>query len=202
MRESVEAIRSMREDDLVRSAQRGSHQALTELLQWSRPRLWRAARAILKSPDEAEDVLQNASWKAFTHLSTFRLDSTFNTWLTSIVMNQARMRLRGLRRARLVSMDEAAEDRPVPLSQTAAADPTPEEICATDELVRILHQEIDRLPRQLRHVMQFYVADLSMPEAAERLGLTFTATKTRLFRARHEFYARIRAHLGAPAVTA
>jgi RNA polymerase sigma-70 factor (ECF subfamily) len=202
MHESAEAIRSMRENDLVRSGQQGSHQAFAELLQRSRPRLWRAAVAILKSPEEAKDVLHNASWKAFTHVSTFRLDSTFNTWLASIVINQARMRLRELRRAWLVSMEGAAEDRPVPLSQTPVADPTPEQIRATSELVRVLHQEICRLPRQLRQVMQFHVGDLSMPEAAERPGLTVTATKTRLFRARHEFYARMRRHLEVPAVTA
>jgi hypothetical protein len=54
-------------------------------------------------------------------------------------------------------------------------DPTPEEIFAGNELVRVFHQELGDFPRQLRSVLQFYLADLRTPEAAERPGLTLTA---------------------------
>ena len=202
MQESRDELRSTSEHDLVRMAQQGSHQAFAELWLRSKPRLRRAAMRILKSPEDADDVLQNASWNAFTHLPGFRLDSSFNTWLTSIVVNQARMRIRELRRARVISIDGIMEGRPTPISQTSASAPTPEQLYAGEELIRVLHEEIRRLPRQLRQMMQLYVADFTMPEAAEHLGVTVTAAKTRMFRARHEFYSRMRRHLelpGAPA---
>ncbi len=200
MQESRDELRPTSEHELVRRAQQGSHEAFADLLQRSKPRLWRAAMRILNSPEDAEDVLQNASWKAFTHLPGFRLDSSFNTWFTSIVVNQARMRIRELRRVRVVSIDDIAEDRPTPLSRMSAIGPTPEQLYASDELIRVLHEEIRLLPRRLRRMMQLYVADVTMPEAAEHLGLTVTATKTRMFRARHEFYSRMRGHLEIPAV--
>lgn len=202
MQESRHELRSTSEHDLVRRAQEGSHQAFAELWLRSKPRLRRAALRILNSPEEADDVLQNASWNAFTHLPGFRRNSSFNTWLTSIVVNQARMRTRELRRARVVSIDDVAEGRPSSLSQRPSITPTPEQLYSADELIRVLHEEIRRLPRQLRQMMELYVADLTMPEAAEHLGVAVTAAKTRMFRARHEFYSRMRRHLEVPGAPA
>jgi len=190
------------ENELIHSAQQGSEDAFAELLRRSRPRLWRAAIGILKNPEEAEDAIQNATWKAWQHLEGFRQDSSFNTWLTSIVVNQARMRLRELRRARVVSIDDAPEDGIAPLRQIADSALDPEQNCSGRELRRALNREIGRLPRQLRQIMLLYVENRSMPEAADTLGLSVAAAKTRLFRARQELHNRMRRYTELPAVAA
>ncbi|MFN7993337.1 MAG: sigma-70 family RNA polymerase sigma factor [Bryobacteraceae bacterium] len=184
--------RDRAEGELVRSAQGGSSDAFEELWRRSRPRLWRAASSVLNSPEEAEDALQNACWKAYQHLSSFRADSSFNTWLTSIVVNQARMRLRQLRRARLISLDHAPEDRPTLMPDFADTSPDPEVSYAGVELVSALHREIRRLPAQFRQVLLLHLQNMPVTDVAEHLGLTVTAAKARLFRARHYLDARMR----------
>src|ERR1700726_4517763 len=57
-------------------------------------RLYRIARGILRNDSEAEDVVQEAYFKAFTHLGGFRGDSSLATWLARITMNEAIGRLR------------------------------------------------------------------------------------------------------------
>lgn len=56
-------------------------------------RLYRIARGILRNDTEAEDVVQEAYVKAFTHLDGFRGDSSLATWLSRITMNEALGRL-------------------------------------------------------------------------------------------------------------
>ena len=64
--------------------------------------LFRVARAILKNNADAEDVLQEAYLAAYRHIGDFRADAKLSTWLTRIVINQARARLRSRHRARIV----------------------------------------------------------------------------------------------------
>jgi len=187
------------EADLVREAQDGSADAFTELLRRSRPRLMYAARSILKTREEAEDAVQAASWKAFERLETFRGESSFNTWLTSIVVNQARMRRRELRRAQFLFLDDGPESLAPRLADGA---PTAEEAYAGEELVQVLHREIRRLPAQLRQVMLLHVQNLSMMESAERLGVSLSAAKARLFRARLQLYERMRPYASVRTVAA
>jgi RNA polymerase sigma-70 factor (ECF subfamily) len=195
------ALRDLGENDLVQLARQGSPEAFSELMRRSRPRLLRAAAAIVNSPEEAEDALQNASWKAYEHLANFRQESSFNTWLTTIVVNQARMRMREVRRARLVSLDEAPEGRPAPVPELPDMAADPEHAYASEELLQLLHQEIRRLPAPLRQVMLLYVENHSAAEAAERLGLSVAAAKTRLFRARQQLFHRMQRYAELPAVT-
>ena len=126
-----------------------------------------AAASILHRPEDAEDAVQAASWKAFERLSSFRGESSFNTWLTSIAVNQARMRRREMRRDALAQADEVSESTNAPLRDTT---PNPEEAYARDELVRAVHREIRRLPKQLRRVMLLHIQDLPIAEAAEPLA--------------------------------
>ena len=202
MHKNSDGLQEWHEKELVRAAQAGSDEAFSELLRRSKPRVWRVALSILGSPEEAEDALQNSNWKAYEHLAGFRQDSSFNTWLTSIVANQARMRLRELRRARLVSIDDPPEVRAAAgIADLASEGPSAEKAYSDHEMIRALHREIRRLPVQFRQILLLYVEDLSIFEAADRLGLTPAAVKTRLFRARQHLYERMRRY-AEPAVAA
>ena len=130
-----------------------------------------ATSMILKSPDETEDAVQAACWKAFEHVANFRGDASFNNWLTTITANQARMRRRQLRRAKLVLVEDAPNPADVRLRD---AMPNAEELYAGEELVRMLNREIRRLPAQLRHAMPLHIQNLTVAEVAERLGVSLS----------------------------
>jgi RNA polymerase sigma-70 factor (ECF subfamily) len=184
------------ESDLLEAARTGSSGALTELLRRSRPRMLRAAGTILRDAGDAEDAVQVACCKAFEHLGTFRGESSFNTWLTSIVVNQARMRRRELQRASILSLADVPESA---YQRLRTAPHSAEEAYAGSELLRILHRELRRLPSPLRKVMLLYVESLPMIEIAGELGVSVAAAKARLFRARMCLQSRMRPYVESAA---
>src|SRR5712672_172303 len=83
--------------DLVRRALARDEAAVRAIMQANNRRLYRLARAILRHDGEAEDVVQETYVRAFTHLESFRGDSSLATWLSRIAMNEALGRLRSQR---------------------------------------------------------------------------------------------------------
>ena len=149
-------------------------------------RLYRMARSILKNDTEAEDAVQEAYIRAFTHLETFRCDSSLSTWLSRIVINEALGRLRGQRPT--VDIDAFEEPRvaadiiPFPL---AAKPDDPERTMAQRQLLQLVEQATDNLPDVYRMVFTARVIEgMSVEDTAEVLGLKPETVKTRLHRAR------------------
>ena len=87
------------ERDLVARARQHDKAAVRTIIRQNNQRLFRVARSILKDEWEAEDAVQEAYVRAFTHLAEFEEKSSLNTWLTRIVVNESLGRLR--RRPRL-----------------------------------------------------------------------------------------------------
>jgi RNA polymerase sigma-70 factor (ECF subfamily) len=153
-------------------------------------RLYRLARSIVRNDGEAEDVLQEAYMRAFTHLDGFRGDSALTTWLSRIVINEALGRLRKRRRMpvteipedRHKSFDGGASIIPFPLVSSEA---DPERTMAQRQILHLVEQATDDLPEIYRTVFVARVIEgLSMEETAELLGIKPETVKTRLFRAR------------------
>lgn len=188
MQNSSRRLRDEAEERLVREAQQGSVEAFAELVRRSRWRMLCVAGAILRSREDAEDAVQVACWNAFRRLSTFRGESCFNTWLTSITVNQARMRRRELTRAGRILAEDSSD------AALWVADPAPdaEQRYASEELVDALHREMRRLPAQLRQAMLAHVQSSSAAELAGRLGVSLAAAKARLFRARLHLHQRMK----------
>ncbi len=72
----------------------GKAQKLADLITSHSPRFRRIALAHLGNPADAEDAVQDALLSALTHLDQFRGQAKMSTWLTTIVINSARMKLR------------------------------------------------------------------------------------------------------------
>lgn len=148
--------------------------------------VYRLAAKILSNPQDAEDVLQETFLKAYRHLSGFDGRSSLSTWLYRIATNEALMLLRR-RKVSLVSIDEpddAAQEDQEPLEIVDWCC-MPEEEMMTAEARKHLDQAVEKLPASLKVV--FLLRDLeglSTQETAEVLGLSETAVKTRLSRAR------------------
>jgi RNA polymerase sigma-70 factor (ECF subfamily) len=170
---------------LVRAAQDGDGRAFRAILTKYNRRLYRIARGILRNDTDAEDAVQEAYVNAFTHLATFRGDSSLSTWLSRIVMNEALGRLRTRRpMAEFVEVEtpsQAAEIIQFP--NTVRTDP--ERTMAQRELLRLVERVTDELPDAYRTVFVTRVIEgMSVEDTAELLGIRIETVKTRLHRAR------------------
>lgn len=170
---------------LVRAAQGGDGRAFRAILTKYNRRLYRIARGILRNDTDAEDAVQEAYVNAFTHLVTFRGDSSLSTWLSRIVMNEALGRLRTRRpMAEFVDVEtpsQAAEIIQFP--NTVRTDP--ERTMAQRELLRLVERVTDELPDVYRTVFVTRVIEgMSVEDTAELLGIRIETVKTRLHRAR------------------
>ena len=136
-------------------------------------RVYRAVRAVLRTDDEVEDVMQQAYLSAFTHLGQFAERAQFSTWLIRIAVNEALARLRKRGRAEWE------------MPEMESREPNPEQQAQTSEIRTLVESELDALPATYRTVLVLRdVEGLSTAEAAEALGVSDDVVKTRLHRAR------------------
>ena len=171
---------------LVAEAKAGSYEAFEELVNRYENKIYRLGVNITGSPEDAEDVLQEAFLKAFQHLGEFRADSRFYTWLVRIAVNEALMKLRKRRSDRSVPLeDDIGEDGDTIPRELADWKPNPEQIYAQAEIENILREAAQKLPATYRTVFLLRdVEDLSTAETASVLNLSEGTVKARLFRAR------------------
>ena len=174
------------ESALVTAAKGGDYGAFEQLVNRYEHKIYRLGLNITGNPEDAEDVLQEAFLKAFENLPKFREDSRFYTWIVRIAVNQALMKLRKRRTDRSVSLDDPIEeDGEVIPRDFADWKPNPEELLGRTETREVLEKAIRDLPTSFRTVFTLRdVEGLSTEETAEMLGLTISAVKARLFRAR------------------
>ena len=180
--------------DRIRLITAGQPELFYSLIQPYERAVFSTAFAMLGNPADAEDVAQEAFLKAFKHLSTFRAQSRFSTWLIQIALNEARLTLRRRRAHQLESLDA-----PVPTESG--------EIIARDfaDWRDIPSEALDR--KQLRHALTRAVASLddlyrevlilrdlhhlSTRETAGLLGISTDVVKKRLSRARLQLRERL-----------
>ena len=81
------------EAELIARAIENDPVAVRLIMQGNNRRLYRIARSVIRDDSEAEDVVQEAYGRAFTHLRDFRGASSIGTWLARIVLNEALGRL-------------------------------------------------------------------------------------------------------------
>jgi RNA polymerase sigma-70 factor (ECF subfamily) len=160
-------------------------QELTDVVARHSPRFRRIALAHLSNIADAEDAVQDALLSALTHVHQFRGQAKMSTWLTTIVINSARMKLRRRLASVQLALDEtggqdlALEDI---LSDTR---PDPEQAYREREIARTLAHATSRLSPTLRTTFQLRDVDgLSIREAADLLGVPTGTVKARLARAR------------------
>ena len=175
------------ESALVASAQGGNPAAFEELVGRYQSRILRLTYMITRNREDAEDGTQEAFLKAFTHLSRFRGNSRFYTWLVRIAVNEALLQLRQRRRCpKQVSLNEPIEgDSGLVPRELEDWRPNPEEEFARAEIGNILDGLADQLKPKNRIVLVLRdLEELSIRETARVLGVSVPAVKTRLLRAR------------------
>ena len=152
-----------------------------------RPRLMRVALRVVKNQADAEDVLQEAVWRAFQKLDGYRGEGALSTWLTRITINQAIAHLRRRDKA-MDSLDEASSGTGGGLkNRLAASSKSPEQNCIDEESAAIVRAGIRRIRPFYRTVLLWSEwGGMSHQRIADRLGLSAGTVKIRVHRARRQ----------------
>ena len=193
-------MESTTERELIGLACGGSGAAFGEIMRRNNRRLFRAARGIVGTDWEAEEVVQDAYVRAFRALGTFRQEAALGTWLTRIAINEAQGRLRGRRETlQLTDLDDTAMANIIPFPG-ATPNSDPERQAALSEIRILLEGAIDALPAPFRAVFILrHVEGLSTEETARVLSIEPETVKTRLHRARTRLQQALQDQL-APAL--
>lgn len=135
-------------------------------------------RGMLRNEADPEDLLQDIVIKVWLHLSTFRWESSFRTWMTRVAINEV---LQSYRRRRLLRERQAPDDL---LAIPSSAD-SPHQTCVRAQVIQTVRNAVMELPSIYKRVLILHdLNELSLRETAQYLQSTVPAVKSRLFRAR------------------
>jgi RNA polymerase sigma-70 factor (ECF subfamily) len=173
-------------------------QELTGVVTRYLPYFYRTALRRMGNVADAEDVVQDALLSAYSHVDKFRGQARMSTWLTSIVINSAGMRLRRRSRQASVPLDAQQSDAHTFAEILSDSRPDPEEECRRTEHAELLAHSFRMLSPTLRHTFQLrHVNGLSIRETAHRLGIPEGTVKARVARARAKLKQLLKKRLGA-----
>jgi RNA polymerase sigma-70 factor, ECF subfamily len=179
------------EEALVRASQRGNHQAIETLFRRYQRQSLGTGRRILGDTEDAEDALQDGLLSAYRNMA-------LSTSLTRLVVNEALIRRRSAKRIRLTSLDATPSEDEVPMSECVQdSEPNPEQLFAHPELSEMIQTNLSQLSSQL--LTAFVLCGIEGPsqeEAAKQLGITVTAVKARMHRARHKLAESLGPRIG------
>jgi RNA polymerase sigma-70 factor (ECF subfamily) len=160
-------------------------QELTDVSTHHSARFRRIALGHLSNVADAEDAVQDALLSALTHVHQFRGQAKMSTWLTTIVINSARMKLRRRLASVQLALDETDGQQDLLEDIVSDTRPGPEEAYREREIAGTLAHAISRLSPTLRTTFQLRdVNGLSIHETADLLGVPTGTVKARLARAR------------------
>ncbi len=182
------------ESEWIRQAREGDGAAFGELVAIYQTPVYNLAYRILGNRAEAEDAAQEAFIRAYTHLRSYDPQRPFRTWLFSITSHYCIDRLRRQRVAWLPLEDETAtgdEDAEAGEYRALAA-PDPHVVAVQREREALIARLLAALPPADRAAITLcYWYDCSYEEIAEALGLSVSAVKSRLYRARRALAAML-----------
>jgi len=185
----LDAAASSREEPQVRAlidaARGGSREAFGDLVLLHQRAVFRTALAALGAHEDAEDATQEAFVVAWQKLPAFRGDSTFKTWLLTIVWRKAldRRRARKIWWNRTESTRAATADDPI--TQLPETRPDPEQRVLSRDLEERIRQQIQRLSPKLRDALVLSASnEHSYGEIAAVLGIPLGTVKWRVSEAR------------------
>jgi RNA polymerase sigma-70 factor, ECF subfamily len=185
------------EAGLIRAAQRGDEDAFERLVRSYDQSVLRLASNLLRSPDEARDVYQEAFLRVYRNLGQFRFDCSFHTWLYRIVTNICldRLRRRKVRKeeSTVIETPEGLVDRAVQAEEKGPAS-DPERQTLNQELSSRIADALSELTPRERTVFELrHYEGLRLRAIGEVIGTTEEAAKNCLFRATQKMRASLEA---------
>lgn len=177
----------MDESELIRAAQAGDQDAFERLVRSYDQSVLRLAMNLLRSPEDASDVYQEAFLRVYRNLQSFRFDCSFHTWLYRIVTNLCldHLRKKKVRRtdSSTLETDEGTVDR---LEQVAepSAHSDPQRVLFSRQLKLRIEETLEQMTPRERMVFEMrHYQGMRLRAIGEILGTTEEAAKNCLFRA-------------------
>ncbi|MCX6559236.1 MAG: RNA polymerase sigma factor [Candidatus Aminicenantes bacterium] len=170
----------MTEQMMVELAKEGRSDALEQIYLQNRDRIFRLALRYLRSPEDAEDVVQETFIKAFDAISGFDLNlgSGLPAWINQICVHCAidHLRVRKRRWGRTTSLDAMPQDPP-------SSNPSPEQVAIGRGIRRRVQDAVGILsPRQRAIFSLRYVDQLDIRQIADQLDCSEGNVRAHLFR--------------------
>jgi RNA polymerase sigma-70 factor (ECF subfamily) len=164
----------------------GETECFTVLTNRHLPAVRRRIGSIIPNTTDADDLLQEVLLKVWRHLSTFRSESTFRTWMTRVAINEA---LQSFRREQRRPVCQPLGDFDV----FASPNDSPHQSLARVEATQAVRSAVVKLPPMYRRVLTLRdIEQLSIRETAQRLQSSVPVVKTRLLRARRLLLAALK----------
>ena len=175
------------ETTLIRAAQQGDQDAFGQLVRAYDKSVLRLATNLLRSPEDAQDVYQEAFMRVYRNLNSFRFDCSFHTWLYRIVTNLCldQMRKRKVRKedSSQVEGTDGPLDR-VATAQELRVDGDPQRSVLSGQLRQRIQRALGGLTARERMVFELrHYQGLKLRNIGEMLGTSEEAAKNCLFRA-------------------
>ena len=155
-----------------------------DLVAHQQRRAVRIAYHYLRDAHDADEAVQDAFFKVFTHITTYREDLPFEVWFTRILVNACLdIRKARARRLRWV-LPSSAPAEMVYVPDPVAAQPGPEASLLSRERVSEIVAAVDQLPERQRAVFTLcHIGEQSTSDVSEALGLSEATVRVHLFRA-------------------
>ncbi len=174
-------------DVLIRAAQGGDQEAFEQLVRMYDQSVLRLAMNLLRSPEDARDVYQEAFLRVYRNLHTFRFDCSFHTWLyrivTNICLDQLRKRKVRKEESAVVETADGPVDR-MDSFEEESAHADPERSMWNQQLRRRIDDALGGLTPRERMVFELrHYQGMRLRSIGESLGTTEEAAKNCLFRA-------------------
>jgi RNA polymerase sigma-70 factor (ECF subfamily) len=185
------APRQVEEFELIARAQEGNRQAFDELIQRYDRAVLRLALRLSGSEADAQDIYQEAFFKAYRNITSFRRQSSFYTWLHRIVCNVCfdHLRIRRSRRedAHVATASDGTEHDLLDDVPDHRIGSDPERALAQRELRRHFHFALRKLTPRERMVFELkHFEDLKLRQVGRILNTSEDTAKNTLFRATHK----------------
>lgn len=186
---------------LVERLQAGDGAALEELFRLHSAKLYNVALRILGDPSDTEEVIQDVFWLVYRKAGSFQGQAQFSTWLYRLTVNAALGKIRRSKKNKEVSYEEFMpkfqDDGHHAVRPVVDWSDTLDEKYSAREIHQLLAAALDQLkPTDKSIIVLSDLEGLSDKEIAETLGLTVSAVKTRLHRARLFLRGKLAVQLG------
>jgi RNA polymerase sigma-70 factor (ECF subfamily) len=189
------------EAELVRRLKTGDELALKAIFNLYSAKLYSVAHRILGEVADSEEVVQDVFWTAYRKAHSFRGNSQLSTWLYRLTVNAALGRIRRGKKWKEVEYDEYLpkfeKDGHHAVRPVVDWSDTLDERYAKEEIQQLLSEALDQLkPVDKSIIVLSDLEGMSDKEIALTVGLTVSAVKTRLHRARLFLRGKLAVHLG------
>ncbi len=178
---------------LIRAAQRGDEEAFERLVRVHDEAVLRLAMNLLRSPEDARDVYQEAFLRVYRNLHKFRFDCSFHTWLYRIVTNLCldHLRRRKVRREESGTLDTdgGAKDRMDTMPERRAESDPQRQLFSAEIQARIREMLAELTPRERMVFELRHYQGMRLRAIGDVLGTSEEAAKNCLFRATQKMRA-------------